>query len=251
MSHSSPVAAASTSASDPTAVATASPAETAGTGTAVVSYQLADGVAVIQLDDGKANAITYEMIEAFERAFSQAQTEAAAIVITGRPGILTGGFDLQQVRQGIEATRAIIWRGGQLFTQILVCPKPVVIACTGHAVAGGAVLLLVGDLRIGSRGKFRIGLNEVLIGIGLPEFVIRVGEYRLDRRVCERALLGEIFGPESAVEAGFLDRIVPENQVVDEAITRARELAQRDAAAYAVTKTAARAGMLGAGWRVP
>lgn len=216
-----------------------------------VRYELVDGVGVITIDDGRVNAFGYDTVRALETSFARAEAEAVAVVIAGRPGILSAGFDLAEVRRSMAHARKIIAHGGAFFVQVLSCPKPVVIACTGHAVAGGAVLLMVGDVRIGSHGNFRIGLNEVDIGIPLPDFVIKVGQYRFDRRLCERALLGEMFGPDGAVELGLLDRVVPEMQVIEVAVATARKLAARSPAAYAATKTAARAEVVTADWTVP
>lgn len=216
-----------------------------------VRYELIDGIGLITIDDGRVNALGYDTVYTLERTFAQAESEATAIVIAGRPGVLSAGFDLNEVRRSFTHARRMIERGGAIFAQVLACPKPVVIACTGHAVAGGAVLLMVGDVRIGSHGNFRLGLNEVEIGIPLPEFVIKVGQYRFARRLCERALLGEMFGPDGALELGLLDRVVPEMQVIDVAISTARDLASRSPIAYATTKADARSQVVTASWAVP
>ncbi len=214
-----------------------------------VTLALVDGIALVTIDDGKVNALSYQLIDEFNQALTDAERDGRAIVIAGRPGAFCAGFDLREVRKGMDRASAIIRHGGELIRRVFECPKPVVVAATGHAVAGGAVLLLVADVRIGADGPWTIGLNEVSIGLGLPEFVIKMGQYRLERTRCEPALLGELCNPASAVTTGYLDRMVPADRVIEEALEAARQLAARDPRAYAVTKADARAGLSDADWR--
>ena len=208
----------------------------------VVSVEVSDNVALLTLDDGKANALSYGLLSTARAAFADAVDQAGAVVIAGNQKCLSAGFDLNEVMQGPEQRDAIISAGGDWFYEIFTCPKPVVIACTGHAVAGGVVFLLVGDTRFGRAGAHKIGFNEVLIGVPMPKFGISLTQYRLHPPMAESILLGDMYGPDDALRAGLFDTLVDGDPgaVVDAAVARATELAARPADAYAQTKLAAR-----------
>lgn len=129
--------------------------------------------------------------------------------------------------------------------RLLVAPFPVVAACTGHALAAGALMLLAADLRIGAAGGWKIGLNEVAIGMALPTWAIELARYRMPPSEFDRIVLGETFAPDDAVAAGFLDRVVPEEDVVEEAATAASLLAKLHSRAVAGTKARARGATAG------
>jgi len=199
-------------------------------------------VAVITIDDGRVNAMTYEVVAAMREGFALAATQASAVVFAGRDGAFTAGFDLTEIVKGETERNALIRAGGELFYEIFTSPLPVVVACPGHAVAGGAVFLLVADTRVGRVGKYRIGFNEIHIGVPMPEFAIALTQYRVLPTVAEAALLGDMLDPTQACDAGFLDIVVdgPAQDVVAAAIERARELGARPAQAYGPTKLTAR-----------
>lgn len=209
----------------------------------VVDYAIEDGVAVLRLDDGKANALSPGVLDALHTALDRALAEeVGAVVLLGRPGRFSAGFDLSVMRQGPKAAIAMVGRGAELGLRLFDCPVPVVIGATGHALAMGAVLLLAADERIGAEGDFKIGLNEVAIKMTLPEFAIALAEERLSRRHLQRAInQAEIYSPREAVDAGYLDRVVPAEQVGPEAIARAQILAgMLDPKAHRETKRALR-----------
>lgn len=201
-------------------------------------------VGVVTLDDGKVNALSYGLLSQARKAFAAAADQAAAVVIVGRPGCLSAGFDLKEVVKGPKERDAIISAGELMFGEIFAMPKPVVIACTGHAVAGGTVFLLVGDSRIGCIGPYKTGFNEVSIGVPMPRLGIALTQYRLSPAYSEAALLGDLYGTTQALAIGFYDELVAPEDVVEAAIDRARELSARSVAAYGATKLAARAAIL-------
>lgn len=208
----------------------------------VVSVEKHDNVAVLTLNDGKVNALSYGLLSAGRAAFAEAAESSDAVVIAGNHKCLSAGFDLGEVMQGPEQRDAIISTGGDWFYEIFTCPKPVVIACTGHAVAGGVVFLLVGDTRIGRAGAHKIGFNEVLIGVPMPKFGISLTQYRVLPPRAEAILTGDMFAPDAALEAGLFDQLIDgdSDAIVEAAIARASELAARPADAYGKTKLAAR-----------
>ncbi|MFQ5514885.1 MAG: crotonase/enoyl-CoA hydratase family protein [Myxococcota bacterium] len=199
-------------------------------------------VAVLQLDDGKANALTHELLSALESGLEQARSEARAVVLLGRPGRFCAGFDLGVMGQGGQAVLDLVGHGARLALRLYESPLPVVIGCTGHALAMGAILLLSADLRVGAEGPFKIGLNEVAIGMTLPHFAIELARERITARYLSRATLAaEIYSPSEAVEAGFLDQLTDAEEVTRLALERAAELAKLEPRALRGTKRRLRA----------
>jgi enoyl-CoA hydratase len=191
-----------------------------------VTYDLRGEVAVITLDDGKANAISHTTLAALNAGLDRAEKEARAVLLAGRSGRLSAGFDLATMRGGPAQVRALVEAGARLMLRLYSYPRPVVVACTGHALAAGAILLLVADLRLGALGEFKIGLNEVAIGLTLPVFAVELARERLSRRHFTAAVTqAEIFDPDGAMDAGFLDRTEAPDALLGAALEEARRLA--------------------------
>jgi len=194
-------------------------------------------VTVLHLDDGKANALSFELIAAIEAAVGEAEgdDEVGALVIHGRPGRFSGGFDLA-VMFGDDVHRIIdlVANGGALVRALYGSALPVVAACTGHAVAGGALLLLGCDVRVGADVPAKIGLNEVAIKMVLPDWAFTICDERLSKRHRQRAIANaRLSSPREAIDVGFLDEIVAEDRLLDRAVEIAAELADTlDPTAY-------------------
>lgn len=210
--------------------------------TQLASYELSDQVAIITMDDGKANAFGPDMIATVEAHLERACREAKAVVLTGRPGIFSGGFDLKVIRGGDAAAgRAMSLAGARLMMRLYGLPQPLVVAAPGHAIALGAFCLLTGDYRIGIEGDFRIGLNETAIGMSLPPFGLMLAKERLSKRHLAGAAIGAtLFGPAEARDAGFLDEVVAAAQLPAAARAAADRLVALDGASYAAVKNALR-----------
>lgn len=206
----------------------------------LLDYRLDGSLAVLTLDDGKANAYGHEALEAIGAAFDRAEQEASGVLLVGRPGRFSAGFDLSVMTSGEEPMRALVTAGAELLLRVFTFPAPVVVACTGHALAAGALMLLVADRRIGADGPFKVGLNEVAIGMGLPHFAVELARYRMPPSSFDSALVGTTFAPSDAVAAGYLDRIVSPDDVFAEALTEARQLAELRTGAVAYSKHLAR-----------
>lgn len=203
----------------------------------VTTSRVADGtVELIVIDDGKANALSKSIIADVIAAVAQAEADdsCVAIVIAGREGKFSAGFDLNVIQSGDAAAMTdLVADGGELVRTLYGCGLPVVAACTGHAVAAGALMLLGSDVRVGSEGPFKIGLNEVAIGMTLPDWAHTIAFERLSKRHIQRAIANaRITNPADAVDVGFLDRIVPPSDVIDVAVAEAAELAGLDRGAY-------------------
>ena len=215
---------------------------------ALPHYRLDEHVATITLDDGKANAFSNAVLEVLEGHLDRAEADGArALVIVGRPGRFSAGFDLAEMTGAVEDMRALVVRGARWWLRLYALGMPTVAACTGHALAGGAITLLASDVRIGADAPAKIGLTEVTIGMALPIFAVELARQRLATAVFPVSTLqGQVFDPAGAVEAGFLDRVVAPEVLLDEAMAEARRLAQLPTGAYARTKNNLRQPMIDA-----
>ena len=204
----------------------------------IVTYYLADDIATLTMDDGKANAMAPVMSAALNAGLDRASGEAKAVVIRGREGVMCGGFDLKIIRGDDDAAKAGMREAGMaLLKRLYLSPQPIIFAVTGHSVAMGALLLLAGDFRVGRSGDFRIGLNETGIGLSLPITGLELARDRLAPMVFQRATINaELFSPDTAVSAGYLDQVA-DTAGFDAAVSEvAQTLAALDATAFAETK---------------
>ena len=207
-----------------------------------VRYELRDQIAIITLDDGKANALSPETIGLLGAGLGRAESEAQAVLLTGREKRLSGGFDLTVMTGGFDAARGLVTAGAELMLRLYTFPRPVVVACNGHALAAGAILLLSADWRIGTRGDFKIGLNEVAIRLTLPLFALELARDRLSKRHFTAAVSqARVFDPETAKDAGFLDAVEAPEKLFETALRRAHELATLPDPAFRETKARERA----------
>ena len=196
-----------------------------------------NGVAVITFNDGKANALSPESLSALDEALTQVEDEAKAIVLVGRPERFSAGFDLKRMMAGPDSANALLTQGVAFFGRLFTHKKPIVMACTGHAIAGGVLLLLCADHRVGVEGDYKLGLNETAIGMPLPVFALELAKARLSHRSLEEAtLMARIYNPAEAVAVGYLDETTQAEALVDTAIERAAQLAELAPHAYATTK---------------
>lgn len=206
------------------------------------SVEITDGIALIRMDDGKANAINFDMIAALNAALDAAETESKAIVLAGRNGRFSGGFDLNAFASlGADGVYKLLDAGAELLLRLYGGPLPIVAACTGHAIAMGTFILHACDTRVGASGEYKIGANEAITGMNLPIFALELSRDRLSPTHLTRATVqGFIYEPEGAVEAGYLDMTVPLDKVEATAIGIATQLSALPAASYAWNKAAVR-----------
>lgn len=207
----------------------------------MLDYQKHNNVALLKLDDGKANAVGHNFIEALNKGLDQALNEAEAVLICGRTDVFSAGFDLKELQKGATASAALVNKGAAMLLRLFSHPQPVVVACTGHAVAAGALVLLAADSRIGIAGEYQIGLNETAIGMSLPNFAIQLANARLSKRHNTRAVIqAQLFNPAAALDVGFLDEVVSPENLLDSAMAEAAKLAVLPTASYAANKLAIR-----------
>lgn len=211
-----------------------------------LTFERDGDVAVITLDDGKANACGFAMLEAINVALDRAEAEARAVALLGRPGVLSGGFDLKVINGGDSAElQRMLNLGVRTLMRLYGHPQPLVTAATGHAVALGAFMLLASDYRLGVTGDFKIGLNGTAIGLTLPAFGIELAEARLSRRhLTQAAINAQLYAPQMAIDVGFLDEVVAAEFIRTRTIEKAQQLTKLDPVAFAATKRGFRAAMI-------
>jgi len=209
------------------------------------AYALDDAIATVTLDDGKANAITPALLHALGAALDRAEGEARAVVLAGRDGRFSAGFDLKVMTESPETMRSLVGAGARWMMRLYGFGLPTVAACTGHALAAGALTLLCCDHRVGADGPFKIGLNEVGIGMALPIFAVELARERLTvAELGPATVQARIYDPAGAVAAGYLDRTVPADELLVEAHAEARRLAELPGKAYGRTKHVVRGGAI-------
>jgi enoyl-CoA hydratase len=203
----------------------------------VVRYDVRDRIAHVTITNGKANPLGPDVIagldDALTRAEAAGEEHVGALLITATPGMFSGGFDLKVMRSGPEAAGRLVTDGGQLFSRMFGSPVPIVVACTGHAVAAGALLMMGADYRVGALGSFQIGLIETQLGMVLPRWAVELSRERLTPRHFQQATVGaRMYEPRVAVEAGFLDDAVDADALADAAHAEATRWAALPRTAY-------------------
>lgn len=198
-----------------------------------ITLDIQNDIAHLAVDDGKANALSFALIEEFQDTLAKAESDAKAIMISGRPGRFCAGFDLSVMRENPAKAGELVNAGGHLLLRLFANPLPVIIACTGHALAAGGLMLLSGDTRIGTQGDFKIGLNETAIGMVLPQFGIELPKARLGQGHFTPAVIqGKMHTPDEAVAAGFLDMAVTPEALMETSLAAAGTLSQLPQHAY-------------------
>ena len=209
--------------------------------TSLVKYLCEDSIATIMMDDGKVNVLSPQMLTELGGALDMAQAEAGVVVLTGREGRFSGGFDLAILQGGGRAAISMLDAGFGLAERLMRFPKPVIAACNGHAIAMAAFLLNSVDYRIGAAGAYRITANEVALGLTMPYAAVEICRQRLTPAHFHRAVnLAEVYSPATALQAGFLDEVVEPDELGSTAQARATQLLTLDPAAHADTKLRSR-----------
>ncbi|NDW21659.1 crotonase/enoyl-CoA hydratase family protein [Alteromonas hispanica] len=201
-------------------------------------FKIENDIALITFDDGKVNAVGFNLIEQFNKALDEAEQHANAVVFHGGEGKFCGGFDLSVMKSGDEEKQnKLVQAGADLIVRLYGYPLPVIVAAEGHSIALGAIMLMAADLRIGKDGGTKYGLNETAIGMVLPPFGMELAKARLSLTSQTEALLfSRIFEGKEAVKAGFLDAAVPQDQVLRTAMGYAEKLKMLPRAAFAESK---------------
>ena len=211
-----------------------------------MEYTVINNIATLTFDDGKANAVGPRFLDDVNAGLDRAQAEqVGAVILRGREGIFSGGFDLEEFKKGVELGMTMVERGFDLLVRLYSFPLPLIAACTGHCVAMGAFIVMACDSRIGSQGNFKISLPETAIGMELTPLLLALTTARISRQHMTRvALQSEVYNPEQAVEAGFIDEAVAAGLLDARTMEVALKLASLPQAQYAANKLSIRANTL-------
>lgn len=205
-----------------------------------IYYQVEDEIAVITLDDGKANAMNHEFFSELSTALDQAEGDGAgAIIFTGRVGFFSAGLDLKFVPTlAPQALREFRETFARVMLRVYSFSVPTLAALEGHAIAGGAILAFSCDLRFAINGPYRIQMNEVAIGLPLPSWMALVCYSAIPSRWRTEALLhARAYSPQEAFERGIIDELVErDGDIMNRAKGAAVELLKLNRLAYATTK---------------
>src|SRR3979490_2979295 len=214
--------------------------------TTLATYSRSGPVATIVMDDGKANVMSLNMLNALHAALDQAETDKTVAILKARGKHFSGGFDLNVFAKGTAKDQYLMVKAGaELALRILSFPTPVVAACQGNAFPMGAFLIMSSDHRIAAEGDYRIGMNEVAIGLTVPRFAVEIARQRLTAAYFSRAVISaEMFAPAEAVTAGFFDRVVAPEALERSAEEAAQALTTLNMAAHAATKARARGAVV-------
>lgn len=212
----------------------------------MMNYQLRDNIAHISLDDGKVNAVGHTFIDSVNAALDSAEKDkAGAVILRGREGMFSAGFDLGEFKKGPETGMAMVVKGMELLIRLYSFPLPLVAACTGHGIAMGAFIIMACDSRIGTRGAYKITLPETAIGMELPPVLLALTASRIAPQYMTRvAIQSEVFDPDQAIGIGFLDEVVEIDALDARALSVAEKLMQLPQREYAANKLFARKNAL-------
>ncbi len=205
----------------------------------LVTMQQEENIVLLTLDDGKVNVFSQAMAERLQQCFDEIDPAIGAVIVKGRPGIFSAGFDLKTLGLGDpDAIINMVSKTVRMTMDVLNFPRPVIGVATGHSVAMGALFLMAMDYRIGARGDFRIGLNEVMDGLALPIFAVELPRFRLPvTNLIAGTLHSSLCTPDEAVSAGFLEEAVNPDELMETAMLHARDLARLPNPAYQISKT--------------
>lgn len=197
-----------------------------------------DEISVITLDDGKANVFSEEMTQAINDCLDKVPTDSGSLIITGRPGMFSAGFDLKVIASGdVPKIKKMSLSGFKLLSRIFSFPRPVVAACSGHGIALGTFLLCCCDYRIGIKGEFLLGANEMKTNMVIPTPILELIKFRISPSHKYRSILGaEMYQLDKAIDAGLMDQVEEAETLMDAATEKAKDLATMGHPSYTLTK---------------
>ena len=197
-----------------------------------------DDISIITLDDGKANVFSPNMIQDVNECLDKVPLESGALIITGRQGMFSAGFDLKIISAGdFQATMDMSLSGFKLLSRLFSFPRPILAACSGHGIALGTFLLCCCDYRIGVKGDFMIGANEMRTNMVIPIPILELINHRISSSHKYRAILGaEMYSIENGIDAGLIDEVVDPGNLMETAMLKAKDLASMGHPSYTLTK---------------
>ena len=204
----------------------------------IATIKKEDDISIITLDDGKANVFSPEMSNQLNACLDQVDTESGCLIITGREGMFSAGLDLKTIQSGdVDRIVEMSSRAFKLLARIFSFPRPVIAACSGHGIALGTFLICCCDYRIGIKGDFMLGANEMRTNMVIPTPILELIKFRVNDSHKYRAVLGaEMYNFNQAQEAGLIDDIVEIDNLMTAAKDKAKDLATMGHPSYTMTK---------------
>ena len=197
-----------------------------------------DNISIITLDDGKANVFSEEMSKQINQCLDDVPTDTGCLVFQGRDGMFSAGFDLKVIQNGeVQKILDMSSSGFKLLARVFSFPRPVIASCSGHGIALGTFLLCCCDFRVGIKGDFMLGANEMRTNMVIPMPILELIRFRLNPSYKYRAILGaEMYSMEEAKEAGLLDVVVDPKELKNFVMEKAKDLATMGHPSYSLTK---------------
>ena len=204
----------------------------------IATIKKEDDISIITLDDGKANVFSPEMSNQLNACLDQVDTESGCLIITGREGMFSAGLDLKIIQSGdVDRIVEMSSSAFKLLARIFSFPRPVIAACSGHGIALGTFLICCCDYRIGIKGDFMLGANEMRTNMVIPTPILELIKFRVNDSHKYRAVLGaEMYNFNQAQEAGLIDDIVEIDNLMTAAKDKAKDLATMGHPSYTMTK---------------
>lgn len=212
--------------------------------TELLEHDRRGAVEFVRINTGRPNLLDHAGVAALTAALvaAEARPESQVLLLAGRPGIFCAGLDPVALATDGNALQAEM---DALLRALLSSRLRVAVCVSGHALGAGAALLLVADVRVGAKGPSKVGFPEVGQGQTLPELFVRLARQRLSRRFFEPAtVLGRLFSPEEAVDAGFIDWMEGAGRALKAATASAEQLAALPEAAYLRAIASVREGLV-------
>ena len=204
----------------------------------IATIKKEDDISIITLDDGKANVFSPEMSYQLNGCLDQVDTESGCLIITGREGMFSAGLDLKTIQSGdVDRIVEMSSRAFKLLARIFSFPRPVIAACSGHGIALGTFLVCCCDYRIGIKGDYMLGANEMRTNMVIPTPILELIKFRVNDSHKYRAVLGaEMYNFNQAQEAGLIDDVVEIDNLMTAAKDKAKDLATMGHPSYTMTK---------------
>jgi enoyl-CoA hydratase/carnithine racemase len=198
----------------------------------VTNPEVIDGVTIVRFDHPPVNALDLDLLHVIIASMRDVE---GPIVITGAGRCFSAGVDLRAIADGgIEYVERFVTALSEAFLAVFDHPAPVVAAVNGHAIAGGCVLAMCADVRLMSGGT--VGLTELAVGVTFPVAALEICRYAMGPSVSRAALEASTIDADTALALGWVDEVVPSDELISRAVATASKLGQYSPAAYAATK---------------
>ena len=197
-----------------------------------------NNISVIKLDDGKANAFSHEMLTIFNELLARVPRDSGALVITGRDGLFSGGFDLKTLSTGdMDKIKIMVQLGYRTLLELYSFQRPVIAAVSGHSIALGLFVTCCADYRVAIDGKYICQANEVRNNMDIPPQIMEILKARVNKNYFYPAVYhSDAYSMKDSIAVGYIDEVVSQEHLMSRAMEKAAELASLPHPHYVNTK---------------